>query len=232
MFTTWSRAIIYFAIALQSHRTVAQSSNVQVQFPSTPPSDAITAPADFVGLGFDGAFLNSYDNQFSYNLVDSLATHMSVYPTLRIGGTSSDKLVFDPNQQQPAKCIDSSGCPYGPGTVFSIGPSYFNGFKAFPNSPMTFQAPMARELNISGSLDIVTRAYAALGANRTAAIAYVDHHLCVLRAGTSADARLFQAGKRSELLRSYLSRLCQCGASTPSGDCKSAGSDRGCAENL
>lgn len=36
----------------------------------------------------DAAFLNSYDNEFSQNLLSSVADRMSAPPTFRVGGTS------------------------------------------------------------------------------------------------------------------------------------------------
>lgn len=65
---------------------VAAAIDVTVP-PSVSESVAIV-PGDFVGFGFEIAFLNSYDNEFSNNLVNSVAARMGKPPVIRIGGTS------------------------------------------------------------------------------------------------------------------------------------------------
>lgn len=82
---------VYFVVfsALQAFAHASSQDDPQViSFPSSQPSNAATVRADFVGLGFDNAFLNDYTNDFSANLINSVAARMSVPPILRIGGTS------------------------------------------------------------------------------------------------------------------------------------------------
>ena len=82
-----------------------------------------------------------------------------------------DEVTFDPNQQASTRCI-SGDCPNGSSAAFSLGPTYFEGFKRFQNAQMTFQAPLGKNpVNISNTLDYVRRAYNALGPDRVAAIA-------------------------------------------------------------
>ena len=137
---------------------------------SSAPSGAAQVPADFVGFGFETAFLNDYDNTFTENLINSIQQRVSPPIIIRIGGTSGDRVTIDPGQSEVKVCV-AGDCPVGSSASYILGPSYFNGFTAFPNQHMTFQAPMGPTVNFTGSLDYVKRAYAALTAARTTAIA-------------------------------------------------------------
>lgn len=149
-------------------RANAQSTTSVSVSPSRP-TDAVVVPPDFVGFGFETGFLNSYDNEFSNNLVNSIADRMSVPPIIRVGGTSGDLVKFDAQQKENTTCT-GDGCENSSGTSFTLGPSYFEGFKSFPRAHMSFQAPLGAT-STNDSLIYVERAYKALGAGRTAAIA-------------------------------------------------------------
>ena len=138
---------------------------------STAPSSASIAPGDFVGYGFETAFLNNYASiPFSQNLINSVAKRIPGPITIRIGGTSGDRFEFDPNQSEIKVCIDGE-CPVGSSASYIFGPSYFDGFAAFPDQKFSFQARMGPELNVTASLEYVRRAYEVLGEERTAGIA-------------------------------------------------------------
>lgn len=79
--------VVFSALQILAHAASQHDPKV-IAFPSSQPSNATAVPADFVSLGFDNAFLNDYTNDFSANLIDSVAARMSVPPILRIGGTS------------------------------------------------------------------------------------------------------------------------------------------------
>ena len=135
------------------------------------PSNAVQVPGDFVGFGFETAFLNNYAvGNFSENLVNSVAKRLCSPVIIRIGGTSGDRVLFDPDQEEAAVCIDGD-CPVGSDATYILGPSYFEGFKRFQNQHFTFQAPLGPDVNTTGSLDYVVCAYNALGADRVAGIA-------------------------------------------------------------
>lgn len=143
-----------------------------VTFPISPSAHAVIVPPNFVGIGFESAFLDQFNNALSENLVDSLAARMSAPPVIRVGGTSGDTLKFNPSQKQTTVCIASSlGCPYQPYSDFIIGPTYFNTFAKFQRAQFSIQAPLQAALNISEIVSVVTRAYNAVGASRVAAIA-------------------------------------------------------------
>ena len=81
----WLGLFQTIVLAAEDAQTAATRT---ISFPASRPSGAVTVPADFVGFGFESAFLNDYDNDFSRNLVDSVASRMSAPPIIRIGGTS------------------------------------------------------------------------------------------------------------------------------------------------
>lgn len=152
--------------------TCSSSGNSKaLELPSIAPSDAPLAPGDFVGFGFETAFLPNYAvGSFSQNLVNSVAKRIPGPVTIRIGGTSGDRFEFNPDQPEIKVCIDGD-CPVGSGASYILGPSYFDAFSAFPEQKFSFQARMGAELNLTAALEYVRRAYGVLGEGRTAAIA-------------------------------------------------------------
>lgn len=77
-------ALAVVDVAAQATVTSTQS----ISAPTSRPSGAFTVPPDFIGVGFESAFLPSYNNDFSENLVDSLASRLAAPPKIRVGGTS------------------------------------------------------------------------------------------------------------------------------------------------
>jgi hypothetical protein len=73
---------------------------IDVTVPQSVSESVAIVPGDFVGVGFEIAFLNSYDNEFSNNLVDSLASRMGKPPVIRIGGTSGYIFTVSPCQKK------------------------------------------------------------------------------------------------------------------------------------
>lgn len=154
---------------LVSAVTTASPPTYTVSPATSTPQDAANVPHDFVSFGFETVFLNDYDNDFSRNLVGSVAKRMSLVPILRVGGVSGDFVKYDRTQKQPAVCIVGN-CPNGSQSVFSLGPSYFDGFKAFPNARLTVQAPMGNrsysllsDFELGITLDYVSLAVKVLG---------------------------------------------------------------------
>ena len=79
------------AALLLTHDVAGQAtvaSTRAIALPTACPSDAFNVPADFPSVGFETAFLVGYNNTFSNNLVESLASRMAAPPVIRIGGTS------------------------------------------------------------------------------------------------------------------------------------------------
>ena len=65
---------------------------------------------------------------------------------------------------------EAQECPSAYTADFVLGPSYFDAFKGLKSAKMTFQAPMNLSSNLT-TLEYVSQAYAALGADRVSAIA-------------------------------------------------------------
>lgn len=144
-----------------------------VSIPVSPPAGAGNAAGDFVSFGFESSFFPHYDNEFSANLVDAIASRMSMPIVLRVGGTSGDLLTVDPNQG-PAAIRQTGDCFFG-GTgstdAYTVGPAYFDTFKRFPNAAFTVQAPMG-DSDMDNTMAYVNSAWNAIGdPNRVKAIA-------------------------------------------------------------
>ena len=166
----WSENTILSPFAVTPAAPSASKTTKSISVAISKPSNAVLVPKDFVGFGFETAFLNNYANAFSQNLVNSVAKRLGETIIIRVGGTSGDRLFFDPNQAAATNCIEGD-CPTGSSASFILGPSYFNGFKSFPNQHWTFQAPNNETLNTTNALAYATRAYEAAGSSRVAAIA-------------------------------------------------------------
>jgi hypothetical protein len=69
---------------------------------------------------------------------------MPVKPIVRIGGTSGDKFKYNPAQANATICESGDCSPSGYDAVFSLGPSYFKAFGAFPMARLTVQAPLEK----------------------------------------------------------------------------------------
>lgn len=146
---------------------------LQIPVQRTRPDDAFVVPKDFVGFGIESAFLNNFANEFSENLVSSLASRMSLPPILRIGGTSGDYFLFNPDQEADKVCLtEFGGCPNGHDATYVLGPSYFDGYTRFKDANMIIQAPLGNPVNTSNTLAYVWQAWENLGhGDRVAAIA-------------------------------------------------------------
>lgn len=85
---TSSLALAALAVARVAAAQATATSTQVISLPTARPADAFAVPPDFLGVGFESAYLPSYDNDFSENLVDSLASRLAAPPVIRIGGTS------------------------------------------------------------------------------------------------------------------------------------------------
>ena len=104
-----------------------------VSVPPSAPSEAVQVPRNFIGFGFETAFLNNYCvGEFSENVVNSVAKRLGEPLIIRVGGTSGDRFAYDRNQAEIAVCTGGD-CPIGSSASYTFGPSYFDGFKCFPD---------------------------------------------------------------------------------------------------
>ncbi|KAK3299642.1 uncharacterized protein B0H64DRAFT_317221 [Chaetomium fimeti] len=166
----WSQTEISWALAavlLAAQDAAGQAtvtSTRAIPLPTARLPDAFEVPADFPSVGFETAFLPGYNNTFSDKLVASLASRMAAPPVIRIGGTSGDKINFNPGQAEPAHCIETDK-PCNSAARFILGPTYFDAFKYFFKSAhFSIQAPLGDgEPNGTNIIAYVKGAYDALG---------------------------------------------------------------------
>ncbi|OJJ42418.1 hypothetical protein ASPZODRAFT_29260 [Penicilliopsis zonata CBS 506.65] len=146
----------------------SMSSTVSLTVPATA-TNAVLAPGDFVGFGFETAFVNDYANDFSNKLMNSVAKRLPETLTIRTGGTSGDMLTYDPGQAAVKVCV-SGDCPIGSSAAYILGPAYFDGFASFQDFHLSVQAPLGPTVNLSNTLAYVELALDQVG-DRLAAIA-------------------------------------------------------------
>ncbi|CAK7205083.1 hypothetical protein SEUCBS139899_007848 [Sporothrix eucalyptigena] len=142
------------ALVFAAQHAAAAASTVTVPAAKTKPTNAVAAPGDFVGFGFEMAFLNDYANDFSVNLMNAVGGRVSERLTVRLGGTSNDLLTYDPAQTAVKVCV-SGDCPIGSAASYILGPSFFDGFDVFANFSFSVQAPLSPTLNVSNAVTYV-----------------------------------------------------------------------------
>jgi hypothetical protein len=172
MFPSLSFSLLFSALVqIQKVSSSASEASYTVSIPVAVPTKAVDVPADFFSFGYETAFLPHFDNEFSENVVNSIISRMSKPLVIRIGGTGGDLVKVDLDQKKPAICIKGEACPLSSTDTFSLGQSYFDGFKRFPNASMTIQAPMGDDMEMNNTMAYVRNAWHALGHQRVAAIA-------------------------------------------------------------
>ena len=150
--------------------TLSPRATSSVSIMPKAPASAFKPPADFVGFGFGQAWLPNYANSFSNNLIESVAARMNVEPIIRLGGTVGDLFLWNPHQKQAA--VPAAGeDPDASGTTFTLGPSFFDLFSAFPNARWSWQATMPSVTNLSTTIPLVEGAWNVTGNGKLVAIA-------------------------------------------------------------
>jgi hypothetical protein len=152
-----------FKTSAESSSSLGQRGTTIVDTTNQNLDNAFVVPKNFVGLGIESAFANSFNNTFSKTLVRSLANRMSQPPIIRIGGTSGDYFTYDPEQTEPTLCVGPEEECNGHLGVFSIGPSYFDVFENFEDAYVIIQAPLGNPINTRNTLDYVWSAWNRLG---------------------------------------------------------------------
>ncbi|KAJ3495381.1 hypothetical protein NLG97_g3435 [Lecanicillium saksenae] len=149
---------------------LAPPKSITLDVPATQPQNAAVVPKDFVGFGIESAFLPNFDNEFSANLVSSLASRMGKPPVVRVGGTSGDRFQYSPTQKEAKVCLKPP-CKSSGGT-FLLGPSFFESYERFKDARTVIQAPLENPINVTNTLDFVRLAWKHLdNGKRVATIA-------------------------------------------------------------
>ncbi|KAG0645276.1 Beta-glucuronidase [Hyphodiscus hymeniophilus] len=123
----------------------------------SPPSDAV--PLSPYLNSFSIEFENfpvfagnaTHPNQFSINILRSLAERTGVMPMIRVGGTTEDDAHFIQNQTEPVIVIGATNGTRRAGVT--IGPSFFSSYGTFPATTYIPSITLA----VNGSEGIETR---------------------------------------------------------------------------
>lgn len=147
------------------------SGNFSLAVPSAPPADTSNViDRSFLGFAFEQASFYNYSfnpdgtpNVFSQNLINSVLGRTGGTPILRVGGTSGDKGHYDATQTFPLSrpATDGKG-PAFRKPFLSVGPSYFEAFKNFPQAQFIFMVPLLHR-NLTNSLEWARQGLAAIG---------------------------------------------------------------------
>ncbi|KAI0426042.1 hypothetical protein F5Y09DRAFT_346081 [Xylaria sp. FL1042] len=125
-------------------------SSTSVQIPVTVPEEASLAiDPDFLGLAFEQSSFTRYAvddegsiNAFSANLMDSVYSRTGGKPNIRLGGTSPDYGRYLPGQTETSLPVAEQNNYQDIGHT-TIGPSYWDLTKNFPEAVYIVQVPMA-----------------------------------------------------------------------------------------
>lgn len=136
---------------LGSHRLAGLDGGIaSVDVPGTvPPGASKIIDLDFPGLAFEQASFVEYAqnrdgsvNTFSQNLIEAIFSRTGGTPLIRLGGTSADYGHYLPGQETPALPRAEAKNHEDIGHT-TIGPSYWELTKNFPNAKFIIQVPMA-----------------------------------------------------------------------------------------
>ena len=84
----------------------------------------------------------------------------------------SDKITYNPDQNEEAICTKGPGCPTNSAATFILGKTYFKHLENYPNAQFSIQAPLNDgEVNQTNVLAYVQTAYNTIGADKVDAIA-------------------------------------------------------------
>lgn len=155
--------------------TSGSTSSATLTLPSTTPSSARKIDPQFAGFAFEEASFVEYaidtdgkPNTYSQNMINAVSSRTDVAPVIRVGGTSGDYAVYDPQASAPA---DPQAKQDGFQTTrgLKIGPSYFEGFKNFPGAKYILGVPFASN-NLSNTIAFAKAGVQAIGADNLQAI--------------------------------------------------------------
>ncbi|KAH8799678.1 hypothetical protein F5884DRAFT_863286 [Xylogone sp. PMI_703] len=109
-----------------------------------------------------------YPNIFSRNLVLSIKERVRAPLVIRVGGTNGAEITpnFNPNQ---ATAVEPPQQGAGIGQKFVLGPSFYEGFRNFPNTKWVYCVPFANE-NRTDSFGEASHAVANIGLDKLSGI--------------------------------------------------------------
>lgn len=117
----------------------------------------------------------SSPNTFSRNLISTVSDRTGAPVQIRVGGTSADFAVYDPNQRT-ALTLPAGAQPGGIPKGMRLGTAWFEGFASFPGTQWTYMVKLA---NYSAKDNAVAGAKEALK--------YIGSNLEALEIGNEID---------------------------------------------
>ena len=167
----WTRGTI--VLGLLSWAIPASASGTKLALtlnvPGTVTGDASPiVDRDFLGLAFEESSFVRYAtdtsggvNAFTKNLMQSIYSRTGGKPIMRLGGTSPDYAHYLPGQKEPALPVAEQNNYQNIGFT-TIGPSYWQLTKLFPEAKFMVQVPLANR-NISEAVEWAKAAVAGIG---------------------------------------------------------------------
>lgn len=148
----WSALVLLPVGALLTHQTPLMMEE-RDSFSLTIPTTAPSGTSNVVDKSYPGFAMSAHSfqeyagnksspNTFSANLIQSVADRTGTAVHIRVGGTSGDFSIFDPNQQESIKFPPG----YRPGGIpknMTLGPTWYEGFQSFPGVQWIFMTHLA-----------------------------------------------------------------------------------------
>lgn len=160
--------------ALSRCVTDVRAADLTIGLPTAPESARIV-DRDFCGFAFEQASFEEYAldaggnaNQFSINLIAAITSRTGGIPIVRLGGTSADYGRYEPGQVAYALPKAEQNNYQNIGNT-TIGPSYWDLAKSFPDAQYIIQVPLATT-NVSESVAWARSAVDTIGWDKIQAI--------------------------------------------------------------
>ncbi|KAK9416313.1 hypothetical protein SUNI508_01730 [Seiridium unicorne] len=168
----WSRTIGFSALGLCA--TVIRASDLSIELPKAHVDAQIIDP-DYCGFAFEEAAFEEYAldangnaNEFSVNLINAITSRTSGKPIIRLGGTSPDYGKYLPGQTAYVLPKDEQNNYQDIGNT-TIGASYWELTKSFPDAQYIIQVPLATT-NVSETIAWAQSAASSIGWDRIQSI--------------------------------------------------------------
>ncbi|CZT21093.1 uncharacterized protein RCC_06954 [Ramularia collo-cygni] len=180
----WSSLLLLplgVSLSIQSP-LLSERQSATINVPATVPNTA----SDVVDHGYPGFAISGHSfqeyagnisvpNIFSRNLIQTISDRTGAPVQIRVGGTSADFAVYDPNQRT-ALTLPSNAVPGGIPKGMRLGTAWFEGFASFPGVQWTYMVKLA---NFSAKQNAVAGAREAMK--------YIGDNLEALEVGNEID---------------------------------------------
>ncbi|CAK3766043.1 Hypothetical predicted protein [Lecanosticta acicola] len=173
VFAMWSALLLLplgATFSYQAPLLEERQQTIAFSAPSTVPSSA----SDVVGKDYPALAMSAHSfqeyagnastpNTFSANLISNIGSRTGAPVHIRVGGTSGDFSVYDPNQKA-AFALPPGSAPGSIPRGITMGPAYFEGFANFPGVKWTYMAHLANDME-TNSIQATQEALKYIGSN-------------------------------------------------------------------